>query len=162
MIRQYKTGNPIPAVGTPLGSVILAVNVLFPNTQVPANGVYVMVGGVRSCIVPTNSSAPISGKVPLPAPSISSPTVVAIPPDSSWVGPATMCRSVAETNGAAAVLPKEAASLPELPAAEDQFLKLVAGRVDSGLKLATVNKFAARYVLPPANATPDTPATLPV
>jgi len=61
LIFQYKTGKPIPEVGTPLGSVIVAIKFLAVVVPVLPRGVYAIFGGFKSRGIPANSSAPISG-----------------------------------------------------------------------------------------------------
>ena len=79
-----------------LGSTMVAVIALLSmQIELMGNGAEVMVGPVKSALIPVNSSAPISGvDVFLVFPSISSVMpVTGIPPLSIWVGiPVMICR----------------------------------------------------------------------
>lgn len=101
----------------------------------PAVGIPIQAFG----LTPLNSSAPISGAKPLgrESPSISVATPTDAPPDSSKVlVDAGMCRSVADVNGAAAVLASEALSfVPTAFKVLVYALRLVDGVVVEALKL---------------------------
>ena len=130
LIRQNNLGNPRPATGTPVTSMIFAVTVLkfCPQTTPKVD---VITGGNLSSTALSNSSAPISGNVAPPltepagpgrtSPSISVKTPTTAPPDSIWLTVALLgiCKSVALTNGAAAVLARDELSLLLTPRSDE-------------------------------------------